>query len=773
MPGALDGVRVLDLGQYVAGPLAAMLLADQGADVVRVDPPGGPRWETPANAMWNRGKRRITLDLHEDADRETARRLIARSDVLIENFRPGVMARLGLDLERSTRQHPRLIACSIPGFASDDPRAGTAAWEGVVAAAGGDYRVVREAEGERAVYTAIPTASVFAAFLAATSVAAALHARERDGLGQRIEVAMLDAMYVAIGEQALRFRDLGELRHVWDPPFARRYRCADGRWLQFTARSTRATRAFAEAAGVSDWLAEPRLSDDPGLSLQDQPELAAELIERMTALFAARPAEEWEGLIAGAGVAAAVCRTTTEWIAHPQAHASEAVITIEDPRHGPMAQPGPLVRLAGSPGEIRGPQRALDADRDELLTELDEPAPERAAAPADPEPRGALEGVRVLDLCIVLAGPTCGRTLAELGAEVIKIDRVEPPGLDFFRIHFESNRGKRSILLDLKRPQGLEVFWQLVRSSDVIVQNFRKGVVERLGIDYERARAVRPDIVYASINGYGQTGPWAERAGWEQVTEASTGLMTRLGGDGPPVVEPHRLIDYGAGISAAYGVVLALFHRARTGHGQHVQTALTYTACTAQSPYRQGAEGAGPEEPRGQQARGFGPLFRLYRAADGWLFLGGRGEQQPLLARVQGIEELAGEGDAATLQAALEGRIAEQPVATWVERLTAAGFGAHRVTSVSEMMADARAHERGLALAREHEIVGVVETTGPAARLSRTPLVAGRPASRLGGDARAILEEIGLGAEYERLLRDGVIATGVEPAQPGSSARNP
>ena len=245
------------------------------------------------------------------------------------------------------------------------------------------------------------------------------------------------------------------------------------------------------------------------------------------------------------------------------------------------------------------------------------------------------------------------------------------------------------------------------------------------------------------------------------------------------MVELHRLIDYGAGISAAYGVVLALFHRARSGQGQHVQTALTYAACTAQSSYlhhvqgAQGVEGAGPEEPHGQQATGFGPLFRLYRAADGWLFLGGRRDQQPLLACVQGLEELAGERGPRALEAALEGRIAEQPVATSVERLTAAGFGAHRVTAVSEMMADGRAGERGLALAREHEIVGLVETTGPAAHLSRTPLVAGRPASRLGGDARAILAEIGLGADYERLLRDGVIATGVEPALPGSPARNP
>ncbi|MGD9892742.1 MAG: CoA transferase, partial [Dehalococcoidia bacterium] len=131
MAGALDGVRVIDFGQYIAGPLAAMLLADQGASVIRVDPPGGPRLATPANAVWNRGKRSIVLDLTIDDDRATARRLIESADVVVENFRPGVMDRLGLGAATITAANPRLVYLSLPGFASDDPRAGVAAWEGV------------------------------------------------------------------------------------------------------------------------------------------------------------------------------------------------------------------------------------------------------------------------------------------------------------------------------------------------------------------------------------------------------------------------------------------------------------------------------------------------------------------------------------------------------------------------------------------------------------------------------------------------------------------
>ena len=135
MAGALDGIRVIDFGQYVAGPLTGMLLADQGADVVKVDPPGGPRWDTPANATWNRGKRSIILDLKSSVDLERAKALVKSADVLVENFRPGVMERLGLGAKALTDANQRLIYCSMPGFASDDPRSGVPGWEGIIAAA--------------------------------------------------------------------------------------------------------------------------------------------------------------------------------------------------------------------------------------------------------------------------------------------------------------------------------------------------------------------------------------------------------------------------------------------------------------------------------------------------------------------------------------------------------------------------------------------------------------------------------------------------------------
>ena len=202
--GALDGIRVIDFGHYIAGPLAAVMLADQGAEVIHVDPPGAPAWQRPSDAFYSRGKRRITLDLKSAPDLEIAHRLIGSTDVVIENFRPGVMQRLGLGAQEMTARNPRLVYSSMPGFAPDDPRAGMQAWEGIVNAATHNCipRAGEEPPGwdwSRPFHMAPPLASNFAAFLGATGIVMALIARERWGFGQAVEAPLFDAMFTLIG----------------------------------------------------------------------------------------------------------------------------------------------------------------------------------------------------------------------------------------------------------------------------------------------------------------------------------------------------------------------------------------------------------------------------------------------------------------------------------------------------------------------------------------------------------------------------------------------
>jgi crotonobetainyl-CoA:carnitine CoA-transferase CaiB-like acyl-CoA transferase len=747
--GALDGVRVIDFGQYIAGPLTGMLLADQGAEVIKVDPPGGPVWDAAANATWNRGKRSIVLNLKHEGGVETARRLIDSADVVIENFRPGVMDRLGLGAEAMMAMRPQLVHCSLPGFASDDPRRDVRAWEGVVGAATATYfarGVFQMEDTPRPVYTAVPIASNYAAFQAAVAVSMALIARDplqrnysiAPARGQRIEVPLFDGMFTALGyrgQHPFGLRGLAGLRTT-------QYECGNGRWVQFHAGNQNVPE-FMELAGISHWR-------DKGLF---EPERHEELNKEFIALFKTRTAQEWEDLIAEAGSEATVCRTSEEWLAHPHARASEAIVEVEDPELGLTLQPGLNARMSTTPGAIR-PRPRLDADREDILAELDEPSKEWST-PTESALRAALEGVRVLDLCIVLAGPTAGRTLAEYGADVIKIDApYRSESIVFFT---DVSRAKRSILLDLKTPEGLDVFWKLVDSADVVLQNYRAGAADRLGIGYEAVRERKPEIIYGSMNSYGHLGPWAGRPGHEQLAQAATGMQVRFGGDGPPMLQTNAINDYGTGLMGAYGVALALLHRKRTGEGQHIDSALAYTGVTLQAQLMTDYGGHIWDEAQGQDSLGDGPMHRAYEASDGWVFLGARREELERLEMVAGIEGLGAlEGE--VLEAALETAIASGTVDEWVSTLVAAGAGAHRVVEEPrDLMEDPWVIQHGLSVTREHMDRGPVTTTGPAARLSRTPVVSGRPAPTPGSDGREILEEIGLGDRFDGLVSSGVV----------------
>lgn len=734
MAGVLDGIRVIDFGQYIAGPMAAMLLGDQGADVIRVDPPGGPRWDTPANATWNRNKRSIVLDLKQDADRDTARQLIAGADVVIENFRPGVMDRLGVGAAAVTAANPRLIYCSLPGFGADDPRAQVRAWEGVLGAATGAYRMHGgRIEGERPVYTVIPYSSAYGAFLCAVSVAMALNARARSGQGQRVEIPLYDATFSVVGARGL----LVNGQPVPEPAFnwSRQLPCKDGRWFMYVANNKR-FEAFIKHIGMDQW--------------RDAKLPPAELAQKFDEVMRTRTAKEWEDIVADIGSEGVICHSSAEWLQHPQALESKIIADYDDPLLGRFRGPGINARLSVTPGTVRRPRPKNDEHRTEILKAVTagRPAP---VADGNEVLRAALQGVKVVDLCIVLAGPTCGRTLAEFGADVVKIDS---PHVRTVLRHNDINRAKRSILIDLKTSEGLDIFWKLVDQADVVLQNFRTGVAEKLGIDYQRVRARRPDIVYGSMNTFGHLGPYAGRPGHEQLGQAVSGMQVRYG-SAKPATAPFAANDYGTGLMACYGVALALLHRRRTGEGQFVDSALAYTATMLQSALLQNYPGKQWNEPHGQEALGSGPLHRMYQAADGWLFLGARDGD---LARCAALADLASR-QGAELERELEARLRSRKVADWVALLNASGVGAHRVVpSLTELMTDPLVVARSLAITREHEGFGPITTTAPGMRLSRTPVSAGRPAAKPGSDAASVLADIGMGGELQRLIRAGAVA---------------
>jgi crotonobetainyl-CoA:carnitine CoA-transferase CaiB-like acyl-CoA transferase len=746
--GALDGIRVIDFGQYIAGPLAAVLLSDEGADVIHVDPPNGPLWKTDADAFLQRGKRRISLDLKSPRDNAIAQRLIDSADVVVENFRPGVMDRLGVGAEEATQRNPRLIYCSIPGFAPDDRRAGMQAWEGILDAAT-DNCIPRAGEEppdwdwSRPFYSAVPLASNFAAFFAATGIVMALIARQRTGFGQRVEVPMFDAMFTLIGHSGAYANQRG-----LHPPRgihgrgAGAFRCKDGKYVQFDSSSARHLVWFAQEAGITDW--GPQLLDI--VRLRDEA-VNQELHARLRELFLTRTALEWEEAGNRAGAAMGWARTTSEWIETDHARQICAVVELEDPEFGPTWMAGMPVHLTATPGSPKGPRHLPDADRDDVVRELDLARNGSTPSGAEPQLAHPLQGMQVLDLCVALAGPTCGRLLLEFGADVIKISAPKA-GVGGYL-----NRGKRSLLLDLESFDAQQVFWKLVEDADVLVENFSPGTADRLGIGYREVRARKSDIIYSSVSSYGQFGPWKNGRGWERQGQAVAGIMERQ--TPPAILGPYNLIDIGTGTLAAFATGLGIYHKLRTGHGQHVQASLCQTATYHQTPYMLQYAGHVSDEPRGYMTLGTGPLNRFFKAQDGWFFMSLPTSDAAKLKDVEGLE--AGESD-------LEVQFSGLPADVWVERLRKAGIAAQVRVPVAELMVDPYVRSRGLSVAQD--VDGVGETTAPGlpVRLSRTPMRLGEPPHRPGADALRILEEIGLAEELPKLEKAWVLQVNDLPA---------
>ena len=767
--GALRGLRVVDFGHYIPGPLLGMLLADQGADVLKVERPGGdPARNQPAFATWNRGKRSVVIDLKSDSGREQAKELVRGADVLIENFRPGVADRLGIGYEALSGLNPQLIYCSLPGFGEDSPHRDQRGWEPIVSSSTGVYQKV---DGiTEPLFVPLPVASTFGAILGAVSVGMALSARHHTSVGQRIEVPLHSAVFPAMGRHLVKLHDTvpPDVFGLFRQTMARQYKCADGRYVQNHGMFARFVRQFLGVAGREDWIEEflgfvGKPVDDETVNLWT---------DRFASLFMQRSAKDWQEAINAAGGACTVCNTVDEWLVHEHSNAAGMVVEVEDASLGVMKQPGVTVKLRSTPGAVQGRAPKLGEHTREIFSQAAASTPKslsgsQAKIPAkNNEIAGALpmalDGIRVLDLCLILAGPTCGRTLGEFGADVIKIDDPDRP-YDVVA-SLDVNRGKRSILLDLKSERGQQVFWRLVETADVIVENNRKGSLARLGLGYEDVKRRKPDIVYASLTAFGHDGPWSERAGWEQLAQAASGIQVRRGGrDGVPITLPYPMNDYGTGLLGAYAVSLALHERNTTDRGQSVDGGLALTAGLLQSPYFLDFEGYKRQDLEGLDIRGFSALSRLYQASDGWLYLHCETEEDwRNLTSVTAFGSLASDGrfadaDGRTandqeLQDQLGGIFADQPGDHWIAGLNAAGVSLIKNRVIEEFRDDPSIRKAGLIETREHPGRGRADHLGIAARLSATPARLGRPSPVLGGDTKEILEELGYSAEEIRDL---------------------
>jgi crotonobetainyl-CoA:carnitine CoA-transferase CaiB-like acyl-CoA transferase len=402
--------------------------------------------------------------------------------------------------------------------------------------------------------------------------------------------------------------------------------------------------------------------------------------------------------------------------------------------------------------------------------------------------KGPLAGLRVIELCHVMAGPVCGLMLADMGADVIKVERIPggddtrrtvPPKIgDEAASFLMMNRNKRGIAVDLKTEDGKQVLRRLLKDADVVTENYRKGTMERMGLGYDTLRRDNPRLIYCAISGFGRSGPYAARGGFDLIAQGMSGLMSITGeGPGrPPVKVGAPVTDITAGILAAMGILAALQARAHTGEGQMVDTSLFEAGIVL--TYWQSAialaTGVAPG-PMGS-AHPLNAPYEAFQTSDGWITLGAANQttwlrlvellRKPELAEDMRFKESSGRiTNRIVLAEALAPEFRKRSSAEWLAALEAAKIPAGPVLDVLQMQADPQTLARGMVVEAEHSVLGPVKTLGAPVKFSETPCSVRRGAPLFGEHTREVLREHEFAdADIERMARAGAVALAKDTA---------
>ncbi|MFT4994446.1 MAG: crotonobetainyl-CoA:carnitine CoA-transferase CaiB-like acyl-CoA transferase [Paraglaciecola sp.] len=737
----LAGVRVIDFGQQIAGPAVAMVLADLGATVIHIDPPQGPQWQSPANAILNRNKSTLLLDLKSAQGLAQAHSLIDNADILIESFRPGVMQTLGVDFQQLCSQRPELICLSMPGFASNDQlRRDWKATEAVVSATAGaftDMGFNRTLMGLNPCYSPLPLGSSYAVCIGASALVLALFSREKTGYGDIIEVPVIAAMmeglsynsYVVAGlpqrYKTMRELEIERRREKNTPfdlsyddlqeyldPFYRSYDCADGRKFYCVCPShrTHAKRCLQVLGLYDELIAQglPEISDlhlpvsqwdgETSIGVYPLPKKWADIIaKKMKWVFLSKTSDQW-GVIFGEGqIPGAPHKTTQEWVNSEHCKRAGLIVEVNDPEYGLMKQPGPIAWLEESAHLMLSPSPRTNVSFDEALAQLKRlAAAEKVTrpvvnAPASGEKTGWLDGIRILDLSNVIAGPHSSAFLARFGADVIKVQSVKPSydPLIGTLFAFQSDMGKRSGLLDINQPEGREAFERLVRSVDVVVINAPERQMIPLGLDHDSLQAINPGVVFCRLDCFGgpSIGPKTNYIGYDDIIQANSGIMSRFGGSQTPEEHAHLgTLDVNCGFAGGLSMAVALYHRLKTGVTSRARTSLSAVTNLAQLSFCFDYVGRAPfNEASGRAAMGAHALSQFYKTWDDWIFIDASGSELETLEKtVPGLQGITVTGDIQTfLSTAFQQASAEE----WLKRFIKADIAAALPLSIENLRA--------------------------------------------------------------------------------------
>ena len=808
MPEIFEGIRIVDLTQGMAGGLTTMILADYGAEVIRLEPPGGdPMWDHPAYLLWHRGKKSVQLDWASKSGRTAARELVLGADLFIETLRPDLAAELGLGYDSVEAANPALIYYSITPFGAEGPYKDFKPYDGVVNAKSGRMRDQVGWQKNRPTFRAVNDVSYHTAMFTVQAIVAALRVRAETGRGQRLEGTLLSGVTAPnnnwrlfagqeipsdfypgeLSKEAVARGELTADRHESDPQTANPSQICcktkDGRWVMHSHIQQDLFDAWIDTIGFSWIRDDPRYRTAPNIpNHEDRIALNLLIFER----FKEKTALEWRDIYRqNPDCAGETMQTTQEALHHEQFVANGHLIEVMDRHVGRMEQLGPFAKMTETPARVWRPAPLPGQHTQQVLSEPRRPAPQ--ITPMGGNPRRPLEGITVLECASWLAAPFAGALLADLGAQVIKVEPLS--GDPYRRMPTNENmirafQGKRNIGLNLKSEEGLEIFYKLVSQSDIVMHNYRPGVPERLKIDYETLKRIKPDLVYVYAGSYGSIGPDRLRAAFNPTMGAFSGNSVFQSGEGNKP-KGDQSPDPIGGSGVATGMMLGLAARFLTGKGQYIETSMmnSNVYCNSDDAFRY--EGKPPRRAPDQAQLGLEATYRLYEAADGWVFLAAQFDNEfKTLCKALGREDLAVDehyahwrarlANRATLGTELEGIFRTRSADDWEEYLVSRGLGCVR--------ADKASHLRFLHEDPQPKAIGFMTLTqsrdfidqapdgkywrhSPVVKFSDTPCEAGKPYEGPGTHTGAVLRDLGYDDETIASLAEAkVIAGAFEPS---------
>jgi succinyl-CoA---D-citramalate CoA-transferase len=773
--GALEGVVVLELAETLAGELAGGLLADQGATVIKIEPrEGSPlRRRGPGIAgedslyfqSENRGKYSVAAELDELTREPWLSQLVASADALIEDRGPGRLESAGLAPDTLFAKNRRLAVLRISPFGQTGPLAGER----------GDDRIAQAFSGMQfatgfpdrpPIPVTVPLAESWSAILGAGALLMAVFHARRSGHGQVVDIGLY--------QTALRMQEDVVIRHHKTGAVASRmgtesatvvpanvYPTRDGGFIALSGAGDQPFARLCEAIGAPEAVKDPRFATS-AVRLANR----AAADELVRSWVARHDLADVEARFMKAGVAGTAVRSVDEIVgdAHVQARRSALRLTSTSGRDFLAPAPTPRFSRTSARDAVSAPRLGEHTASVRAGVERQAARPRPDLRAASPLGDGALAGVRVLDLSQWLAGPAAATLLGDFGAEVIMVELpatgaspMDGPGSRGTGFPV-TNRNKRSITLDVRSPRGREVFLELVRLSDVIVENFRPGTLERWNLGPAELHAVNPRVVILRSSGFGQSGPYAARAAFNPVGLAFGG-MTYLNGfpDRPPCRDGVTAGDYSTALFNVLGMVAALLRRDLDGEGQVVDTAMFECALRLTGDLLAVRSALGV---RRERAAGDSPLYPwslTVEAVDGrfvTVSAAGWGELADALGRLERLRA----DDPARVKEELAKLIGALAADDAVRVLRQAGLGASAVNSVADLVREPHLWSRGDLVRRSDGGTGEIVMQGVVPVLSRTPGRLTGWSHRPGSDNEVVLGSL-LGYTPER-VREVTSASG-------------